>query len=165
MASAARRGGGSPVAYLSRVVLAISHSAVFLSCSAFSVSLVEFLAATGHSGQATSFFAHLSSSPDGLVAAAAAAADVSSKTTNFYRPTDHRRVVRLRSAEPAYCVSLSPSLCLSACPRGGPPVRLRCTGCFRACFGCPPSLSPSRNGRTWSGRARGGKSEQYRSSF
>ena len=90
MASAARRGGGSPVAYLSRVVLAISHSAVFLSCSAFSVSLFEFLAATGHSGQATSFFAHLSSSLDGLVAAAAAAADVSSKTTNFYRPTDPR---------------------------------------------------------------------------
>ena len=107
MASAARRGGGSPVAYLSRVVLAISHSAVFLSCSAFSVSLFEFLAATGHSGQATSFFAHLSSSLDGLVAAAAAAADVSSKTTNFYRPTDHRRVVRLIAS-----LSLSLPLCV-----------------------------------------------------
>ena len=119
------------VASQSLVSRAISQS-VFLSCSAFSS---KFLGARTTPPPLSSFPSSMSClvalvlcRPDGSFSVSA---DVSRKTTNFYRPPP-----------PLPCRSLlRPSFRLSVA-KGWSLTAVLSTGCFRACFGCYSSLRP-----------------------
>ena len=120
------------VASQSLVSRAISQS-VFLSCSAFSS---KFLGARTTPPPLSSFPSSMSClvalvlcRPDGSFSVSA---DVSRKTTNFYRPPP----------PPLPCRSLlRPSFRLSVA-KGWSLTAVLSTGCFRACFGCYSSLRP-----------------------
>ena len=135
-------------------MLAISHSVVFLSCSVFRIPLrIPRLA----------IHLFLPWRPLPLLFtrwfSVAAAADVSSKTTNFYRRQATLTLVRAPSASvrppPSSLLAPSMSLSLSLRPRGGPllrPPRAVLEHVLAA-----PSLfspSPSRNGPTRAGMGR-----------
>ena len=132
------RGRGWPASSTSCSQLVTRWSSYLVR---FSESLLEFLA-----WQSTSF----SPGPCLLFtrwfSVAAAAADVSSKTTNFYRRQATLTLVRAPSASvrppPSSLLAPSMSLSLSLSSSKGWSAPPSSTGCFRACFGCSLSSLP-----------------------